>query len=183
MAQVDNDVLRKRAAAKLCNIRIRDVEQHGRCDLTLEHLLELVAESNGKCPGCNCRLEFGDYKSSCRYQWSPDRINRNVPHSKGNLRIICWSCNTGGLGIRKGTCKNGCHPGDLPWGSAPVPAPNPEDVPAPTFNGNRPRRRLDSAEHGLCDQPACKRPCLNETTRPEPSHASVTVCVPGLLEG
>ena len=177
------EIVRKRAAAKLGNIRIRDIEQHGRCDLILEDLLELVAESTGKCPGCNCSLDFGDYKAACRYQWSPDRINRNVPHSKENLRLVCWSCNTGGLGIPQGPCKNGCHPGDLPWGSAPVPAPNPEDVPVPTFNGNRPRRRLDSAEHGLCDQPACKRPCLNETTRPEPGHASVVVCAPGLLEG
>ena len=174
MAQVDTETVRKKAAAKLGSIRVRDVEQHGRCDLRLEDLLELVAESTGKCPGCNCSLDFGDYKAACRYQWSPDRINRNVPHSKENVRLVCWSCNAGGLGIRKVACRHGCHPGDLPWGSAPVPAPNPEDVPPPTFTGHRPRRCLAVCGSG---DPPLKRQCVGETKNPVPAPAA------WLLEG
>jgi hypothetical protein len=166
---------------KLSNVRSRDMEQHGRCDLTLEDLLELAAESTGKCSGCNCRLEFGDYKSSCRYQWSPDRINRNVPHSKDNVRIICWNCNTGGLGIRKGPCKNGSHPGDLPWGSSPIPAPEPEDVPVPTFASHRPKRSL--AECDLGDPPVSKRPCLEQAGPPQLDPVPAAFCAEGILEG
>ena len=178
MVQVDVEILRKKAVLKLYDIRSRDIEQHGRCDLTVEDILALVEESTDHCPGCNCRMDFGDYKRFCRYQWSPDRINRNVPHSKQNVRIVCWSCNIGGLGIRKGPCKNGCHPGDLPWGSAPVPAPNPEDVPLPTFTGHRPRRCLAVCGSG---DPPSKRLCLGETENPVSAPAAN--CVEGLLEG
>ena len=179
MVQVDTETVRKKAAAKLGSIRVRDVEQHGRCDLRLEDLLELVAESTGKCPGCNCSLDFGDYKAACRYQWSPDRINRNVPHSKGNLRIVCWSCNTGGLGSRKGPCKNGCHPGDLPWGSSPIPAPEPEDVPAPTFARHRPGHT--AADYCASGQPAPKRQRLEEAPLPQPPPA--VFYAEGVLDG
>ena len=194
MAQADADNLRKKAAAKLYNVRARDMEQHGRCDLSLEDLLELVAESTGKCPGCNCKLEFGEYKTACRYQWSPDRINRNVPHSKGNLRIVCWGCNTGGMGIRKGPCKNGCHPGDLPWGSSPVPAPEPEDVPVPTFTGHRLERCPAEApavaevpaaagpqESDVSEPPAPKRQRLEEAPPPQP--LPTVSYAEGILEG
>jgi len=179
MAQVDAENLRKKATAKLYNVRSRDIEQHGRCDLTLEDLLDLVAASTGQCPGCNCRMEFGDYKTACRYQWSPDRINRNVPHSKDNVRIICWSCNTGGLGIRKGPCKNGCHPGDLPWGSSPIPAPEPEVVPLPTFTSHRPKRAQES---DVSESSAPKRQCL-EAALPQPTAPPLAACASGILEG
>ena len=190
MVQVDADIVCKKAAAKLGSVRQRDMEQHGRRDLSLEDLLELVEESTGRCPGCNCRLEFGDYKTSCRYQWSPDRINRNVPHSKENLRLVCWSCNTGRLGVRKGPCKNGCHPGDLPWGSSPIPAPEPEDVPLPYFASHRLDRSQGLQESSCelcprepearCSEPAPKRQRL-EAAAPQPPPA--VSYAEGVLDG
>ena len=123
--------LRRHAEVKLGNLRKRDIEQHGRCDLDLPTLVKMALESSDECECCGCRIIFEDYAPYCRYQWSPDRIDRNRPHSKDNCRIRCLSCNVSGPGVKKGACKGGRHPGDLPLGSSPSPPPDEKEVPFP----------------------------------------------------
>lgn len=125
--------LRRHAEVKLGNLRKRDLEQHGRCDLDLPTLVKMALESSDQCECCGCQIIFEDYAPYCRYQWSPDRIDRNRPHSRDNVRIRCLCCNVAGPGVKKGPCKGGCHPGDLPFGSSPIEAPEEKDVPLPLF--------------------------------------------------
>ena len=127
---------------KVVNARYRDEQQLGQRRLDTQTLRDMALNSDGVCPGCACAVLFQDYDSRCWHQFSPDRLDRNLPHSKDNVRLVCLSCNCKGLGVRKRPCPNGCHPGDpqprlLPWGSAPAPAPDPADVPLPTFVSDR----------------------------------------------
>ena len=123
--------MRYHAYTKTYSIRNRDKAQFGRSDLKLADTIEMAQSSTGTCATCGCALLFEKYKSRCFYQWSLDRINRDLPHSKENVRIVCSYCNLGGPGRRKPPCRLGCHPGDIPWGSAPCPTPEPENVPCP----------------------------------------------------
>ena len=134
--------MRYHAYAKTNSIRNRDKAQFGRSDLKLADTIELALRSDGKCAACGCILLFEKFKPRCFYQWSLDRINRDLPHSTGKVRLVCCYCNLGGPGRRKPPCRLGCHPGDLPWGSAPRPAPPPEDLPCPVWE----RRRVEDAQ-------------------------------------
>ena len=125
--------MRYHAYTKTQSIRHRDKAQFGRSDLSLSDTIQLAQSSNGHCEACGCALLFEHYKPRCFYQWSLDRINRDLPHSKENVRVVCSYCNLGGLGRRKPPCRMGCHRGEIPWGSAPCAAPEPQDVPCPKW--------------------------------------------------
>lgn len=172
---------------KVVNARYRDEQQLGQCRLDVQTLCEMALSSDGVCPGCACTMLFQDYDARCWHQFSPDRLDRNLPHSKDNVRLVCLSCNCKGLGVRKRPCPSGCHPGDLqprllPWGSAPVPAPNPADVPLPTFvsdaGGACGRRAATTAQ-------PCKRAREWEEQPPKRRCRLVPalLCAQGLLEG
>ena len=136
------------ASGKVSNIRSRDKAQCGYACLSTEDAVELAKASNGRCTLCDCKLIFEHYRARCLFQWSLDRIDRNVPHSKENVRVTCLNCNLSGPRARKLPCNAGCHPGDIPWGSAPCPSPDPVDVPCPSWGcrmleeGSNKRRRL-----------------------------------------
>ena len=142
------------ARCKVKSIRFRDVAQCGHCNLTPDDALELVKASKGKCSLCSCQLVLEYFKPHCLYQWSLDRLDRNLPHSKDNVRVTCLTCNVAGPRVRKSPCTNGCHPGDIPWGSAPCPSPEPEEIPFPVWELRRvlvqlvdvKRRRIEADE-------------------------------------
>ena len=155
--------------AKVASIRFRDMRQLGQCNLDAETLLHMALVNGGVCEGCGCLMLFEGYAPKCWFQFSPDRIDRDEPHSQRNIRLVCLNCNCNGLGARKRACPNGCHTGDprrklLPWSSSPAPAPNPADVPLPTFVSDR---------RAAGKEPPPKRIRLS----PAPG------CLPRLLEG
>ena len=134
MVQVRSMVaLRRHCEVKVGNIRKRDLEQCQRCDLDVATLVRMALEHSGVCSECQCEMIFEDYSPFCRYQFSPDRLNRNLPHSEFNIRLVCRNCNVAGPGMRKGPCRGNCHPGELPFGSAPTPPPDEKEVPFPLF--------------------------------------------------
>ena len=130
--------LRFHANVKVQSIRKRDMAQCGHCVMSAKDAIELALESNGTCCLCGCQLLFEYYQQRCRYQWSLDRIDRTIPHSKENVRLTCSSCNIAGPGAWKPPCLSGCHPGDLPRGFALSPPPAPEDIPPPKWTYTEP---------------------------------------------
>ena len=79
--------------------------------------LEIVKKHNGICEECNCKLLFFDYQPFCLYQFSFDRIDNSLIHSIDNLRIICYCCNSEGLGKKclKSNCSRNCHNGTFEY--------------------------------------------------------------------
>ena len=78
--------------------------------INLKDAFELIEKlNNDLCPGCNCKMLFCNYKPWCIYQFSFDRIDNNKIHSIDNLRIVCYNCNSLGLGSTKSKCSRGCH--------------------------------------------------------------------------
>ena len=80
--------MRYRAYTKTQSIRNRDKAQFGRSGLLLADTIQLVQGSNGSCEACGCTLLLEDYKPRCFYQWGLDRVNRDLPHSTGNVRRL-----------------------------------------------------------------------------------------------
>ena len=52
---------------------------------------------------------FTNYLPWCVYQFSLDRLHNKIIHSKENLRIVCYNCNSSGNGSDKMSCSRGCH--------------------------------------------------------------------------
>lgn len=83
--------------------------------ISIKDIISLVDSLESDiCPECGCVMLFCDYKPHCLYQFSLDRLDNCKFHTKDNLRVVCWNCNSGGYGCKKITCLHGCHIGLLP---------------------------------------------------------------------
>jgi hypothetical protein len=78
--------------------------------IKLKDAIELVNDLDSDlCYGCGCNMLFYNYIPYCVYQFSFDRIDNKKIHSKNNIKIVCWNCNSTGYGSIKKGCSRGCH--------------------------------------------------------------------------
>jgi len=95
------------------------IEENG---LTVDICMELIEKSDGICTSCNCEMLFENVTRHCVYQFTIDAIDPPKGHTKDNIRLLCYECNsrsglvmgTGGpsgkLGFKKEwPCIGGCH--------------------------------------------------------------------------
>lgn len=75
--------------------------------------LEIVRNCGKICPGCGCKMKFRNYKPWCLYQFTFDRIDNKVIHSKDNLRLACYNCNATEYDSPKFSCIKLCHESDI----------------------------------------------------------------------
>lgn len=61
--------------------------------IDVEHVLELLEEQQNKCKKCEVKLELCNYSQACTTQFTIDRIDNDLPHTKNNCIITCLSCN------------------------------------------------------------------------------------------
>jgi hypothetical protein len=61
------------------------------CNLTADYVMELMVACDN-CPICGDELLWRS-EPNCRWIWSIDRLDNDVGHVKGNVRITCVSCN------------------------------------------------------------------------------------------
>lgn len=78
--------------------------------INMNDAIEIITKlDNDICPGCGCKMLFSNYIPYCLYQFSFDRIDNCKIHSVDNLRIVCYDCNSMGMGHTKQNCSRGCH--------------------------------------------------------------------------
>tara|TARA_Y100000591_G_scaffold280966_1_gene260471 strand:+ start:485 stop:1399 length:915 start_codon:yes stop_codon:yes gene_type:complete len=86
------------------------------CDI--ETIKKLIEKQDSKCYVCGDILIFSGYTPFCLYQFTLDRNNENLPHTKNNVLLCCYYCNCRDYCKNhdedKNTwehkmCKNGCH--------------------------------------------------------------------------
>ena len=58
--------------------------------ITVNYVRNMIKVVNFKCPEEDCDVEFTNTGSST---WSVDRIDNNLGHNKGNVKIMCLRCN------------------------------------------------------------------------------------------
>jgi hypothetical protein len=86
------------------------IENEGLKTINLKEAIQMVHDlATVTCHGCNCNILFCDYEPYCVYQFSFDRIDNKRIHSKDNLKIVCWNCNSSGYGSIKLSCSTNCH--------------------------------------------------------------------------
>lgn len=86
------------------------------CDI--ETILKLMEKLDCKCYNCGDILIFSGYTPYCLYQFTLDRIDENLPHTKDNVLLCCYYCNCRDYWKNHGEdinewkhkiCRNGCH--------------------------------------------------------------------------
>ena len=55
--------------------------------------MKLFKKQNGSCAKCDCQMKTHNYYKNDNQQFSIDRINSNLGHTKDNTQILCKSCN------------------------------------------------------------------------------------------
>lgn len=82
----------------------------GACATPAE-LEALAAASNGLCPDCGIEMVYAGWKPYCLRQVSLDRLDDELVHAAGNVRLCCYACNVAGGGDLALACLAGCHEG------------------------------------------------------------------------
>ena len=59
----------------------------------VEYIKDLYTKQAGLCERCECEMLTANYPKNCGRQFTIDRIDSNLGHVKGNVKILCWSCN------------------------------------------------------------------------------------------
>ena len=103
-----------------------DTRKYGFAELKIADARAVVQESDGRCENCGCEMLFDDWRPWCLHQFTFDRVDLTLPHSKDNVRLLCFYCNAH-IGTRrdphgklmwipcpKHDCLNGCHVGVVP---------------------------------------------------------------------
>lgn len=62
-------------------------------NIVVEDVKELFKKQNGDCVKCGCMLKTFNYSKGDKQQFSIDRIDSKMGHCKGNIQLLCWSCN------------------------------------------------------------------------------------------
>lgn len=62
-------------------------------DITTEYINTLFIKQNGDCVKCGCMMKTSNYSKGDKKQFSIDRIDSTKGHVKGNIQLLCWSCN------------------------------------------------------------------------------------------
>ena len=63
--------------------------------IDVEYIEKIRAEQMDTCAMCHKEMLFINYSPRCMNQFSVDRIDSNLGHVKGNVRLTCLSCNVG----------------------------------------------------------------------------------------
>ena len=116
----DIKLLKKHLQNKFGDYRKRDKKLGLDFKLSVHECIQLIKETDSKCPECNCEMLFEEYKPWCLYQFSLDKIDNEKGHAIENLRIICYYCNAkGGWKLtkydkdkendRRESCSQKCH--------------------------------------------------------------------------
>ena len=61
--------------------------------ISLDLLIEKLVISKLKCHYCKCNLNITSNIKRDKQQWTLDRIDNNIPHTKENVVICCLKCN------------------------------------------------------------------------------------------
>ena len=56
-------------------------------------VFEMLSASGMMCFYCNCRLVFAPRMPGDKAQWTLDRVDNNLAHSKTNCVVSCLKCN------------------------------------------------------------------------------------------
>jgi hypothetical protein len=119
----DRSKLLKSLKSRIYSYKNRD-KRHGieNTDITVDICMELIEKSDGICISCNCEMLFENVTRYCVYQFTIDAIDPPKGHTKGNIRLLCFTCNSrsglvfgmggpsGKLGFKKEwPCIGGCH--------------------------------------------------------------------------
>lgn len=62
-------------------------------DIKAEDITSLFIKQNGCCIKCDCYMKTCNYQKGDKRQFSIDRIDSKIGHCKGNIQLLCWSCN------------------------------------------------------------------------------------------
>lgn len=63
--------------------------------ISYDDCVELVQQLDTPvCSLCGDTMLFEHYNPWCMYQFSFDRLDNKIIHSKDNIRVICWGCNS-----------------------------------------------------------------------------------------
>lgn len=82
---------------------------HGLRTIRLRECIDMVKNlGSDRCPHCKCVMLF-EYEPFCVHQFSFDRIDDKKIHTKENLTVTCWNCNSSGPNSVKNDCTNKCH--------------------------------------------------------------------------
>lgn len=62
-------------------------------DIDCSYIMNMFKKQNGCCNKCNCEMKCNKYTVNDGKQFSIDRIDSNLGHIKGNIQLLCKSCN------------------------------------------------------------------------------------------
>ena len=59
----------------------------------VQDVINLAKKQDNKCYICCDKLLLNEYSKNCLYQFSIDRVNNKLPHTRTNILLSCYYCN------------------------------------------------------------------------------------------
>ena len=84
--------LRKVIQRKLVAYKRQDAAKRLRFNLKVDHILELKEAESNRCAACNIELLLV-YQPKDTQQFSVDRLDNTMGHTRDNTRLTCLECN------------------------------------------------------------------------------------------
>lgn len=86
------DTFVKNINKKLKGYKEQDQKNKLKNNIKVEDVKALFQVQQGECKQCGCCMKQ-TYKSNDDKQFSVDRIDSRVGHTKDNIQLLCWGCN------------------------------------------------------------------------------------------
>ena len=85
--------LRPSIQEKLIGYMYQDKKKGREFDLSVDVIFALKDSQKDKCATCHIEMKFKWDKPGDILQWTVDRLDNNLGHIKGNVRLTCLECN------------------------------------------------------------------------------------------
>ena len=83
----------KNIKRKLTAYTKSDDKRSLRNDLDIKSILDKHQKQKGLCAICSCEYKCSNYIKFSNIQFSKDRIDSNLGHTKNNCQMVCFGCN------------------------------------------------------------------------------------------
>jgi len=93
VAFLDKYIKPKNLKQKIESYKETDAKKGLKNDIDEEYIIGLIEKQNHMCHHCHKDLLVDDYERKGEKQYSVDRVNDSIGHTKTNVVISCWECN------------------------------------------------------------------------------------------
>lgn len=88
-----NMTFKKNIEKKLEGHRSYDRGKGYENNIKTDDIMKLHKKQEGLCAKCYCQMKTQKYYTNDTQQFSIDRINSNMGHTRDNTQLLCWGCN------------------------------------------------------------------------------------------